>query len=445
MKLTPIFTICLGTAVACFMNACHTEEKQEAPVVSVQAATAQKTDISRTVHAEALVFPIDQAMITPKISSPVKKFYVNRGQKVRKGELLAELENRDLEAAAMDNKGALDAAAATSETTVGATLPQDIQKAEQDVETTKQSLDAEQTLFQSRENLFKEGALPRKDLDQARVSLIQARTQYDAAKKHLELLNAVGKQQTIKSATGQRVSAEGKYLGAQAQLGYSRIVSPIDGVITDRPLFEGEMASPSAPLLTVMDISSIRAKAHIPQSDAVLIHKGDKAEIEAPGVEKVSGKVTLISPALDPNSTTVEIWVEAKNEGQQLRPGVSAQVSVTAQTVHDALVVPASALLNATGGQAQVMVVNSDSAAQSRDVKTGIQTPEQVQILSGLNPGEQVVSEGAYGLPDKTKVKVEKPSPSGGEGEGEKGDAAKGEGGKSESGKGEAKPGQDKD
>jgi HlyD family secretion protein len=140
----------------------------------------------------------------------------------------------------------------------------------------------------------------------------------------------------------------------------------------------------------------------------------------------IAGKVSLISPALDPNSTTVEVWVQAPNAGQQLRPGTTAQVAITAQTVKDALVVPGAALLNAKGDAAQVMVVDEKSLANSRDVKTGIQSGLQVQILSGLKAGEVVVTEGAYGLPDKTKVKVEKAeSPSAGEGgEKDKGDEA---------------------
>jgi len=92
-----------------------------------------------------------------------------------------------------------------------------------------------------------------------------------------------------------------------------------------------------------------------------------------------------------------------------LRPGTTAQIAITAQTVKGALVVPSAALLNAKGDAAQVMVVDSQSQASSRDVKTGIASGPQVQIVSGLKPGEMVVTEGAYGLPDKTKVKIEKP------------------------------------
>src|SRR6478752_32228 len=133
------------------------------------------------------------------------------------------------------------------------------------------------------------------------------------------------------------------------------------------------MASTAAPLLTVMDISQVIAKAHIPQSDALQLHKGDAATISLAGLDKpINGKVSLISPALDPNSTTVEVWVQAPNPDQQLRPGTTAQI------VKDALVVPSAALLNAKGDEAQVLVVNSQNQAMSRDVKTGIATGQQV-------------------------------------------------------------------
>jgi multidrug resistance efflux pump len=312
----------------------------------------------------------------------------------------------------MDNQGAYEQAQATYETNVGATLPEDIQKANLDVQTAQKALDAAQKVYSSRESLYQQGAIPRKELDDAAVAQAQAQSQYDQAKKHLDSLNAIVKQQTLKSATGQLTSAKGKYLGAEAQFSYSEIRSPIDGVITDRPLYPGEMASSSAPLITVMDLSSIIAKAHIPQSDALLLRNGDKATVTVPGLEAVPATVTLVSPALDPNSTTVEVWVQARNAKQLLRPGTTAQIAITAQTVHDALVIPPSALLNASGNKAQVMVVDAQSKAASRDVQTGIQGQEGVQIVAGLKEGEQVITQGAYGLPDKTKVKVEKPAPS---------------------------------
>jgi HlyD family secretion protein len=422
----PRILLLVATAGCMLGTGCGKSDKEEGPLVTVQAAPAQKGEISRVVEAEAIIFPIAQSAITPKINAPVKKFLVTRGQKVHKGQLLAELENRDLSAAAMDNRGAFDQAQAAYETNVGATLPEDTQKAELDVQTAQQGLDAQQKLYASREDLFKQGALPRKDLDQAAVALAQARSQYNIARKHLDSLNAITKQQALKSAGGQLASAKGKLMGAEALLSYSQIRSPIDGFITDRPLYPGEMASTTTPLLTVMDISQVVAKAHVPQADALLLRKGDKASIALAGLDKkIAGTVTLVSPALDPNSTTVEIWIQAANPTQQLRPGMTAQLSITAQTVHDALVIPASALLNASGNDAQVMVIDSQNLAQGRVVKTGIQNADEVQIVSGLKPGEQVISQGAYGLPDKTKVKIEKPSAASGETDAGKEDKAK--------------------
>jgi multidrug efflux pump subunit AcrA (membrane-fusion protein) len=418
MSQTQAVLLLIATAGLGFADGCGKGEKEEGAVVAVQAAAAQKGEISRVVTAEAVMFPIAQSAVTPKINAPVRKFLVTRGQRVHKGQLLAELENRDLSAAAMDTRGAYDQAQAAYETNVGATLPEDIQKAELDAQTAKQALDAQEKLYSSREDLFKQGALPRKELDQAAVALGQARSQYSMAKKHLDSLNAIGKHQALKSAGGQLASAKGKLMGAEAQLAYSEIRSPIEGYITDRPLYPGEMASTTAPLLTVMDISQIKAIAHVPQGDAMLLRKGDKATLAVAGLDKsVSGTVTLVSPALDPNSTTVEIWVQVPNPGQQLRPGMTAQLSITAQTLHDVLVVPSSALLNARGDGAQVMVIDSKGIAQTRDVKTGIQNGEEVQITAGLIAGEQVISQGAYGLPDKTKVKVEKPNAASAEGD----------------------------
>ncbi len=414
---------CLLAALALAASwGCSREPKEKEPTVTVQVATAEKTTLDHTVAAEAILYPLQQAAITPKISAPVKVFYVKRGAKVRKDQLLAVLENRDLAAAQVENKGNYEQAQAAYESTTAASLPEEIQKAQLDLKGAKQTFEAEEKVYNSREELFKEGALPRKDMDQAGVSLTQARSQYEIAQKHLDSLEAVGKRSELKSAAGQLQSAHGKYMGATAQLGYSEIRSPIDGVVTDRPMYAGEMAAAGTPLITVMDTSQVIARAHIPGADAAVLKAGDQAEIRVPGLEKpVEGKVTVVSPALDPNSTTVEIWVQAANPQHSLRPGTSVTLSMVAQTVKDAVVVPAVALLTAADGGTTVMVVGTDGRAHQKTVKVGIRQADDVQITDGLQAGEHVVASGAYGLPDNTKIKIEaapQPSeekPSGGE------------------------------
>lgn len=399
----------LAAAVGMLNTAgCSSDKGDKEPTVTVQVAAVEKTTIQHTISSQAILFPRQQAAIVPKISAPVQKFLVKRGSPVHEGELLAVLENRDLSAAAQDTGGSYKQAEAAYETTTVASLPEEIQKAEADAQQAKQALDAQEKVFESRQQLFDQGALPRKELDQSRVDITTARNQYAIAKKHLDSLMAIGKQQALKSAAGQLESAKGKYLGAQAQLSYSEIRSPIDGVVTDRPLYPGEMAAAGTPLLTVMDISSVIAKAHIPQDDAAALKVGDKGTMTVPGIdEPIEGKVSVVSPALDPNSTTVEVWLEAKNPKHTLKPGTSVQLSLTAQTVQDALVVPASSVITTPDGTTAVMLAGPDGRAHQKAVKLGIRNGDDVQILDGVTTSDKVVATGAYGLPDKTKIKVE--------------------------------------
>ena len=403
----------LVVAALAALAACSPDTGVQDAAVPVQIVSVEKSAMQQKITADAVLFPIAQSAITTKISAPVKRFLVNRGSHVRAGQLLAVLENRDLAAAAQENKGAFEQAQAQSTTTTSSDLPQELQKARLDAQAAKQELDAQQKVFDSRQELFRQGALPRKELDQAGVDLTNARNQYEMAQKHLDSLNAVGKQATLKSAAGALESAQGKYNGAAAQLSYSEIRTPISGVVTERPLYPGEMAAAGTPLVTVMDISQVIAKAHIPQTSAVVLKVGDNAAIEVPGMDKpFSGKVTVVSPALDIGSTTVEVWVQAKNPGEHLKPGTSAQVSMIARSVADALAVPAAALLTAPDGTTSVMVAGrceksrnaNDQCAHQKAVKAGIREADRVQIVEGLQAGDRVVATGAYGLPDNSKI-----------------------------------------
>jgi len=386
-------------------SACSGGDKEAVPSVPVQIVTVEKATLQQTISADAVIFPIAQSALVPKITAPVKKFLVNRGSRVHAGQLLAVLENRDLAAAAQENKGSYDQAQAAYAQTTAADLPQEMQKAQLDEQAARQQLDAAQKVYDSRKDLFAQGAMPRKELDQAGVDLTNARNQYEIAERHLQNLQAVGRQQTLKSARGQLESAQGKYNGAAAQFSYSEIRSPINGVVTDRPLYPGEMAAAGTPLLTVMDASQVTARAHIPQQSAALLKLGDNASVIAPGIDSpFAGKVSLVSPALDPNSTTVEIWVLVKNLKGQLKPGSSVEVAMVASSVPDALAIPGAALLTAQDETTSVMVAGSDGRAHQKPVKIGIHDGDRVQIVEGVSAGDRVVGSGAYGLPDNSKI-----------------------------------------
>ena len=206
----------LGIAVG--LSGCSAPDKEKAPVATVQVTQARVAPIALTISAEAVVSPLQQAIITPKITSTIKKFLVQRGSKVHEGQLLAVLENADLSAAAEQSKGELEQAEAGYDVSTGASIPQDLQKAELDARTAKVNSDAQQKVYDSRKDLYQQGALPRRDLDAAEVTLSQARNQYEVAQRQLEDRKRLGQKQALKSASGQLAAAKGKYLAAQAQL-----------------------------------------------------------------------------------------------------------------------------------------------------------------------------------------------------------------------------------
>jgi multidrug efflux pump subunit AcrA (membrane-fusion protein) len=389
-----------------FLPGCKKEAAPETQV-TVQAEHPEQGAISEHITVAAILTPLAQAAIQPKITAPVRKFYVQRGARVTEGQLLAELENSDLTAAALDNKGSYTAAQAAYDTATKAQVPEDAQKAQLDFNQAKANLDLNESIVKSRKELFAEGAIPGRDLDTAQAALVQAQAAYDAAAKHLESVKNVSHEAALKAAQGQLSSAEGKMKGADAQVSYSEIHSPINGVVTDRPLFAGETAAAGAPLLTVMDTSSLLAKAHIPQIVAQDMKVGDEAQVQVPGMpDSVPAKVSLISPALDPGSTTVEVWLKIDNKDSKLKVGTPVKASITGRTVAQAWKIPASAVLTAQDGSKSVLVIGSDGAAHRKPVTLGIADADDVQVTTGVSASDTVITGGAYGLDEGTKVKV---------------------------------------
>jgi HlyD family secretion protein len=404
--------------ICLLVSACSKTAETAPTEVYVQAEHPERGDISEQISADATLAPLAQAAISPKVTAPVRKFYVQRGSRVKAGQLLATLENSDLEAAALDNKGAYSAAQGSYDIATGATVPEDTVKAQLDLTQATANLNLAQSIVDSRTQLFTEGAIPGRDLDTAKAALVQAQAAHEIARQHLEAVRKISQKAALESAEGQLTSAKGKYLGAQAQLSYTEIHSPISGVVTDRPLFAGETAAAGSPVITVMDTSALLAKLHLSQLQAQQLSLGAAATITVPGLaDPVAAKVSLISPALDPGSTTVEVWLRLENAKGTFKAGTPVHTTITGRTAANALLVPMEAVQTDPDGVSKfVLVIKADGSADKRPVTLGLRNQESAQILSGLTPGDNVITGGGYGLDPGTKVKVgAAPAEAGGE------------------------------
>jgi len=373
----------------------------------VQVTAATQDTIRRIVAGDGVLFPLDQYTAMPKIQAPVQKFYANRGDHVKSGQLLAVLDNRDLKAAADANKGQVAQAESNYRATTLATIPESVVKASTDVESAKQQLDAAARALESRKSLLAQGAIARKLVDDQQVVWAQAKAQLDAAQEHLRVLTAAGRQEQIAAAQAQIESAKGQFQSAEAQVAYTEIHTPIGGVVADRPIYTGDMASPGSPLFVIMDISRVVARLNVPQSQADAIKLGQEAELSVTGIDQpVKGKVIVVSPATDANSTTVQVWVQADNPGERLKPGAAVHGKIIADAIKTATVVPAAAILPGEEGGTAVLVVGSDSIAHKRPVQLGVREGDKQQVLTGVRPGESVVVVGGLGVDDKAKVRI---------------------------------------
>jgi HlyD family secretion protein len=409
----------LGAGLACmlaaagWMNGCG-KKQEKAAAAETEAATPVMVEtvtrgaIDRMVMADAVLYPVDQANVTAKINAPVTKVMVNRGDHVRAGQVLAILESADLAAAANESQHQIEQAQAAYDLLTGATVVEDRTKAEADVQSSKETLDAATKVYENRAAAQKEGALAQKTVDEAKVATVQAQIQYDTARRHLESLNQVAQKQSVRGAEAQVNTAKAHYETAKVQLTYAQITSPIAGVVADRAVYPGEMAVSGTPLVSIVNISEVVARANVPVKDAGYIKVGRPARIAGPDGD-IPGVVTVVSPSVDPTTTTVQVWVRCANPGEKLKPGGTVRVAIIAETIQNTLVVPAAALLNSDDGGQKVMVIDKDSVAHERAVSVGVRQGERVQIISGVQDGDQVVTSGGLGLEDKAKVAIQQP------------------------------------
>lgn len=422
MKMKTLKTFRTATSLLLFsmpfllFSGCKKADESAAKTATaVQVVHPATGAITEQLVADATLAPVAQAALLPKVTAPVKAFYVQRGAHVKAGQLLATLENGDLAAAAIDNQGAYTAAQGAYTAATQSTVPEELTRSRLEVAQAKATMDLNNSILNSRRQLLAQGAIPARDVDTAKTTAIQSEAAYNLAKQHYDSLQKSGTKASLETAQGQLTSAKGKYLGAEATLSYTQIRTPISGVVTDRPLFPGETAAAGAAIITVMDMSAMIVKLHIAATLAQHLKIGSPATFTVGGIDTpFDAKVSLISPALDSGSTTVEVWLRAPNTDGKLKAGASVHVTLTGRTVPDAMLVPTVAVQRSADGEGKmVMVVAGDGTAHIRAVTTGIVSGENTQILSGLALGDSVITAGSYGLDDGSKVTIETPGANG--------------------------------
>lgn len=324
---------------ALLLTGCGSKEE---PVTSAVSAAQQKTiqvaivEVKHTlvpirVEVTGQVAPIFQATLSSRIQGTIDKLLVREGTKVSKGQLLIQLDSRDLQA--------------------------DLARAHAEVENAKAHLDRMNQLYAT---------------------------------------DAVSKQEMENAIRGYRV-AEANRKAVEAQLSYTAVRAPFDGVITEKKVEAGELASPGQPLLKMEDPQRLRLEATVAEGDLRLVSRGDKIQvlIDALGGQALVGRVSQILPAGDPQTHTFTVKADLpKTAG--LKTGMFGRFPLDKGTTQS-IVVPPTAVIE-RGELSSLYVVGADQIARLRWVKLGRRFDKYVEILSGINEGERVLTDGSHGV-----------------------------------------------
>jgi multidrug efflux pump subunit AcrA (membrane-fusion protein) len=392
-------------------RSCHaTAAGEPNVVVSVQVAKVERGAIASEVIAVATLAARREATISPKVAAPIAQMPLLTNRPVHAGDVLAVLESRDLTAQRAEAAAAVTEAETTAHTTANGSVPLTNAQDVKAVRDARGALDNAQKTYERRKVLYDQGGISRKDLEASQLAVTQAEDDLHLAEASTSAHRGVTNPGDIRVAEAKAQQARKRLANLDAQLGYTVIRAPFNGMVTQQFQYQGELANPGGKLLTIADTSNLIAKMQLGEETATRLKVGDAVKVvpDDQSGQSFPGTINLVGRAADPQSHSVEVWVLVPNPTGRLRPNGVARVAIAAQAVASAVIVPSPAVtLDATNGNSgTVMVVDDKSIAHEVHVSIGVRSGGRMQITSGLKGGETVVIEGNYGLPDGTKVAI---------------------------------------
>ncbi|MEP7039507.1 MAG: efflux RND transporter periplasmic adaptor subunit [Acidobacteriota bacterium] len=408
----------IGLAVWYFFlrggNSKDTAATNEADVVvSVKTETVKTDTISADATAVGTISPLDQAVVSSNVNGLITEMPLWKNQLVTKGQVVARIDTRDLQAQRAEAVSALRESELNLQTLKKSTIPAAEAQNKKDLQDAKAAVDNAQALVDRRKFLYEKGGIALKDLQDAELTLANARNSLQLAEKSVSLRQSAISPLDTQTSQVKISQAQNRIKTLDAQISLGTIRAPLTGFVIDQFQFQGEYATNGGKLLTITDISQVVVKANFSDTLVPDIKVGDAVSVfpaDLPN-EQMGGKVSLISRSTDPQNRSVEIWVNLQNGAGRLRINSAAELHIATKTQNNALVVPIAAVtLDASNeNTGTVMTVDKDNVAHETKVTVGLKTKDEIQITDGLQEGDKIVVEGNYNLPDGTKVE-EKPN-----------------------------------
>ncbi len=339
-------------------------------------ATAKRETIATSLSIAGQFIPYQNVELHAKVAGYIRHIDVDIGDHVRQGQVLAVLEIPELVAQVDEAKAAVHHA------------EEEIARAQSDVsraEADHVALNANAARLVNTDKA-RPGLIAQQELDDATAKDRASGAQVDAAKS---ALSAARQQLEAAKANQQHYSA---------LFDYARITAPYDGVVTWRFSDTGSLVQAGTsntsglPVVTVAQINVLRLRIPVPESIAAIVKIGDSADVQVQATgEHFTGKIARFTDSLDTSTRTMQVEIDVPNPSYHLQPGMYANVQLSADSRPNILAVPIEAIRRGENNKTSVLIVDSQNRVQSREVQVGVESSNDVEILSGLVEGERVI------------------------------------------------------
>jgi HlyD family secretion protein len=355
-------------------------------------AKVEKGDLAKSVVATGKVTPITKVEVKSKASGIVKKLLVDYGDRVKKGQLLAQLDKVEIEAQVAQSQAGLEAAQANLKSSQA-----DLERSKVDAEGPDVPLN--KRAYDRATGMAKDGVVSASALDDAQKNYEMSLNKQNVSKAQVTVLRA-----KIAQAQAQVAQDQANLNQLHEQLSYTDIISPIDGIVLSRDVEMGDavssilvLGSSATLVMTLGDTSEVYVKGKVDESDIGKVYLGQPARIKVESFKDktFNGKVTKISPmgVEKDNVTTFEVRVSIQNPGGELKAEMTANAEVILEEHKGVLQIPEGAILYDKDKKASVEVPDP-KGKEGKDkvaVNIGISNGAKTEVLSGLKEGDQVV------------------------------------------------------
>jgi HlyD family secretion protein len=371
----------------------------------VQTAIVERLTLPVTISTNGTVQPIRSVNVSPKTSGVLKQLLVNEGDRVQAGQILANMDDANLQGQLIQSKAQLTSAQANLDKLLAGNRPQDIAQAQAQLNSAQAELQQAEAIFKQNQQLMSEGAIAQREITTSQATYNSAKARVDQLRQALNLQQAGTRPEDIAQARAQVMNAEGALKTIQTQIDDTVIRAPFDGVVTRKFSDPGAFVTPttsgsavssatSSSILSIASANEIAAK--VSETNIPKIKVGQRATISADAFPNRSfqGKVTQVATqsTVDQNVTNFTVKLSINDPKNELQAGMNVNIKFDVGTLDNALVIPTVAIVRQEQGTGVFVARKGENGKPKfQSITTGASVMDKTVVMSGVEEGDKIL------------------------------------------------------